>query len=182
MLELKTIYKNSKELKFYEELIVDSFNNTRKINNYSTNINHIDELWDILNIDYICIVLRQNKYIGFILNNIHKNNKEISFQIFVYSRACPMSLRSLTKCALFRSMYIIKDDPDLLFFEFVTHHPALVTVIKSYFLNFLETHYLNSNYIICNLNINSEIRNIINSHINKYIGSDYNKNNFKLNF
>ena len=186
MLEIITINKDdNKEYNdiHWKDLVIDSFNNFHKQNDYQNEINkNFEEFWSTLNVEKIHLVLRQNKYIGFFINTYNKINKEISFKLFSHPRSCPMSLRSITKAAIIRVLLELKlNITDYNTLEFVTWHPSLLQVVKQLIPD-VTIHMLNSNYII-GIKIFSinEVENI-NTVVSKYIDitEQYNNDFYKI--
>lgn len=99
MLQVITIDKSETETnnKLWKDLLINAYNYTYKNNDFSKEItdDNLETFWNYLHTDSVQIVLRQNKFIGFFFNKINSINKEITFFLFIYSQACPMSSRSL---------------------------------------------------------------------------------------
>ena len=189
MLEVLTINKDNdvSNIKLWKGLLIDSFNTFYKQNNYRHEIKDkkdLNEFWSFINQDFVHIVLKQNKFIGFFINKIHTSNQEISFQLFSHPLSCPMSLRSITKAALFRSFMLFLDSPgEFTNLEFTTWHPSLITVIKT-FIPDIEVTMINSNNIICYKNIEHETLLSLKISILRYTDitdiQQYNKNKYKI--
>lgn len=64
----------------------------------------------------IYMVLKSDRFIGFF-----NTPRDKSFEIHVYPRACPMSAKTILRCALLHTM---REGEDILF---STYHPTLVT-------------------------------------------------------
>lgn len=189
MLEVITI-ENKKDSEksndaIWKDQVIASFNSFYKQNNFSESIDKkssLEQFWSFIKTDKIHLVIKQNKFIGFFINVTHKSNKELSFMVFSHPNACPLSLRSILKCALFRSFILVSKTPSLYEnIEFVTWHPALVTVIKS-LVPHVEVHYLNATYIICNITITQFIISLFNATISKYLENPQhlNENSYKI--
>lgn len=152
MLEVITLYRN-KDKEYndiqWKNLVIESFNNFYKQNDYLEEIDKdFDIFWDTIDQDSIHLVIRQNKYVGFFINTYNSINKEISFQLFSHPLSCPMSLRSITKCALIRTFFQLKTNIDSYnVLEFITWHPSLLQVVKQLIPD-VSIHMINSNYII----------------------------------
>lgn len=189
MLEVLTINKDNdvSNIKLWKGLLIDSFNTFYKQNNYRHEIKDkkdLNEFWSFINQDFVHIVLKQNKFIGFFINKIHTSNQEISFQLFSHPLSCPMSLRSITKAALFRSFMLFLDSPgEFTNLEFTTWHPSLITVIKT-FIPDIEVTMINSNNIICYKDIEHETLLSLKISILRYTDitdiQQYNKNKYKI--
>ena len=189
MLEVLTINKDNdvSNTKLWKGLLIDSFNTFYKQNNYRHEIKDkkdLNEFWSFINQDFVHIVLKQNKFIGFFINKIHTSNQEISFQLFSHPLSCPMSLRSITKAALFRSFMLFLDSPgEFTNLEFTTWHPSLITVIKT-FIPDIEVTMINSNNIICYKDIEHETLLSLKISILRYTDitdiQQYNKNKYKI--
>ena len=180
MLEVITINKNEKEVNEiqWKDLLIDAYNNTYKNNDFNIEITRktdLDDFWTNLDSDVAHVVLKQNKFIGFFIRQINETNKEISFKIFVYSRACPMSLRSLTKCALISCLLVYLENQNTIDkFEFVTWHPSLISVVKNFLT--LKTHFITSNYIIGYSSFKEENPETLDLLVKKYLEDSTNIN------
>lgn len=189
MLEIITLNKKDDDSnnKLWKGLLIDSFNKFYKQNNYRYEIkekSNLKEFWSFLDLEEVHIVLKQNKFIGFFINKIHTSNQEISFQLFSHPLSCPMSLRSITKAALFRSFMLFLDSPgEFTNLEFITWHPSLVTIIKT-FIPDVEITMINSNNIICYKAVNYELLTSFRVLLLKYLDlkdiQQYNKNQYKI--
>lgn len=178
---LETITINKYDNKFNEvqwgSLLLDSYNNTRTNNDYTEEALNLDDFWRILDLEEIHIVLKQNKFIGFFIRLFNEINKEISFKIFVYSRACPMSLRSLTKCATISVLvYYFKNNTNIEKLEFTTWHPSLVNVVKN-FIN-ITTHYITSDHIICYISLSDIDKQALEHLLKEYTKEDISNINY----
>lgn len=157
MLEIITVKQSPETLEynehFWKDLLIDSYIKFYKQNDYRYSIDKnektkLDVFWELLDVSEVHVVMKSSKFIGFFINTKHKGNKEISFKVFSHPLACPMSLRSITKAALFRAfMIFIEDLENYNELEFTTWHPSLISLIKT-FIPDLEVTMINSSYIV----------------------------------
>ena len=187
MLQVITIDKSETETnnKLWKDLLINAYNYTYKNNDFSKEItdNNLETFWNYLSTDTVQIVLRQNKFIGFFFNKINSINKEITFFLFIYSQACPMSSRSLMKCAVIRSLLISKKKKkDINKLEFFTWHPSLIHVARNIIP--ITTHMITSDYIVCYLPFDNLLEDLTKNKLKLYLGvEDYHtidSDNFKV--
>ena len=188
MLEIISI-NNNKESKnsnetLWKNLLIESYNKYRKYNDFSVELSvqdSIDLLFSTLKEDTIHIVLKRNKFIGFFINQIHTRNKEITFKVFSHPLSCPMSIRSITKAALFRAFIIFIEDRSLNQLEFTTWHPSLVSLVKR-FIPELQINLINSTTIICYKEITKLDLENFNKILSRYLDDfkHLNKNHYKI--
>lgn len=191
MLEIITVEQSPETLEynnhFWKDLLIDSYNKFHKHNDYKYSIykdarTSLDAFWELLDVSEVHVVMKSNKFIGFFINTKHRDNNEISFKVFSHPMSCPMSLRSITKAALFRSFMLFIEDLDTYSeLEFTTWHPSLVTLIKN-FIPDLEITMINSSYIVCYKKVTSKDISSFKTTISKYleIVEHPNKNKFKI--
>ena len=187
MLQVITVDKSETETnnKLWKDLLINAYNYTYKNNDFSEEItdNNLETFWNYLHTDTVQIVLRQNKFIGFFFNKINSINKEITFFLFIYSQACPMSSRSLIKCAVIRSLLIsFKNKKDINKLEFFTWHPSLIHVARNIIP--ITTHMITSDYIVCYLPFDNLLEDLTKNKLKLYLGvEDYHTidiDNFKV--
>lgn len=99
----------------WDNLLLHSFNHSCDKYGYD----EVDRYNQIRELGEIYVVLREDRFIGFFLYGD-------DFKLFMYPRACPMSLRSLLKAALLRTML---DNPKTIVFS--TWHPSLVSYART---------------------------------------------------
>ena len=176
-----TIIKQSKDTldKTLIKNIVESYNNYYTNNDYSEEVLKLDmdSLWNIIDVEHLFIVIRNHRFIGFFIIKTHELNKEISFQIFLSSFACPKSNVSLTKCAVSRCLLEFVNNPEYRYLEFVTGHPLLASAVKD-FVPSLEITMITPRHIVCHKEINdSELlyfRTFIKSYMTPETPDNYN--------
>ena len=168
----------------WKNLLIESYNAYRKLNDFRYDIeskNNLEEFWKLIESDVVHLVLKQNKFIGFFINTEHRANKEVSFKVFSHPLACPMSIRSITKAALFRAFMMFIEDPSLTELEFNTWHPSLATAVKR-FVPDLEVTLINSKAIVCYKKISSKDLRSFSNTLLKYLDNtqQLKKNHYKI--
>lgn len=129
MLEVKLLHKDDPSIEIqWKSILIESFNHSYKANGYKEDIerHRLDMFWETINKEAVYIVIRQNKAVGFFFIEGE------GFKLFMYPRACPMSLRSILKCALFKIMEMSLEDSSIQMIKFNTWHPSLVSLVKTY--------------------------------------------------
>lgn len=179
MIEIQTLQRYSKDVNPFVDLLIDTYETSSDVNGYPVkDLNSIEDFWKNVSSPLVHIVLKNNKFIGFFTNKVTHN--KVSFDIFVFSRACPLSARSLTKAGLYRSLMLYLEDPQIHKLEFVTHHPSLATVIKQTVPN-VKFHYTSNTHIFCEI-INLGHKDIvkIKEHLDKVLSIPYDKNKYNI--
>ena len=92
-----------------------------------------------------------------------------------------MSIRSITKAALFRAFIIFIEDRSLNQLEFTTWHPSLVSLVKR-FIPELQINLINSTTIICYKEITKLDLENFNKTLSRYLDDfkHLNKNHYKI--
>lgn len=93
----------------------------------------------------IYMVLKSDRFIGFF-----NTPRDKSFEIHVYPRACPMSAKTILRCALLHTM---REGEDILF---TTYHPTLVTTAL-YLLPDMKVVQYSPSDIECSYKANKEV-------------------------
>ena len=179
-----TLESENSNNNLWKDLVIESYNKYRKYNDFSSEVQNrkdLKEFWDLIKSNEIHLVLRQNKFIGFFINTYHNKNKEISFKVFAHPLACPMSIRSITKAALFRSFIVLIENKDIVNLEFVTWHPSLASAIKV-FIPDLKITMINSSTIICSKEVVKKDLENFSTILLKYLDStqQLKKNHYKI--
>lgn len=168
-----TIIKQSKDTldKTLIKNIVESYNNYYTNNDYLEEVLKldIDSLWNIIDVENIYIVVRNYRFIGFFIIKTHDANREVSFQIFLSSFACPKSNVSLTKCAVSSCLLMFTQNPGKYsFLEFVTGHPLLASAVKT-MVPTLEITMITPRHIVCHREIQDQELNYFRTFIKSYM-------------
>lgn len=178
-IEVIKLYKDDPLVdKLWSNILIDSFNYSQKKYGYNIELNKdINLFWDTIQKDFVYVVLKQNKGIGFLFFDLKENN--LSFKLFVYSKACPMSLRTLLKAAIFRFMLeTLKDNSNVNSISFYTWHPSIVSLAKMYLSRLKITMYTPSD-IDCHLdNITEEEKEFFKKVLNKNIKQNTNNEKY----
>lgn len=178
-IEVKKIYKNDPLTdKLFGHILIDSFNYVRKNYGYTeeVDLHRLDRFWEIIDKEFVYVIIKQNKAIGFLFFLYHSEIKSLSFRLFVYSKACPMSLRSLLKVALFRFMLeVTSKQTDIEKLSFSTWHPSIVSLTKMYLPDLIISTYSPSDFE-CTKIVNEKDITYFTSILDKSI--TYNTNNF----
>lgn len=164
--------------KNFLKLLIQSFNYDCKQNDFKP-INSLEGLKTALGTDKIYIVNRQDKFIGFFVNPISSLNRDVSIKIFRYPMACPMSSRSLMKCAFLRAVgFYLKGEVDKV--EFNVWHAAFTHVVKS-IIPTVNLHSITSDYIICFHEFQEDMKSKYILILSRYMDQDLVNNEIELN-
>lgn len=172
MLRVESLnYNKNKDYieKHFGQLLLDSYN--YDCSNYKQKeVRDVQSIFSSLQTDEIYVVFRHSKFIGFFINPVINN--QISVKVFRFSFACPMSSRSLMKCAFIRSVgYYINNQEDISEVYFSVWHPALTHVLRA-IIPKLSIDNITSDYIICHYKFNeNEIPKLV-LILTKYLGTD----------
>lgn len=163
--------------------VVKSYNNYYELNNYEEDIGSLEhkKLWEILGVNSLYTVIKDNRFLGFFILKIHTTNQEISFQIFLSPLACPKSNMSLIKAAMSKSFSLFLQYPEKYkHFEFISGHPILVTTVKT-LLPKISSYMINPNHIVCYKEIKEEDLLYIKNFLTSYTKTDdYKYNSYEL--
>ena len=178
-IEVIKLYRDDPSVdKLWSNILIDSFNYSQKKYGYNIDLDKdINLFWDTIQRDFVYVVLKQNKGIGFLFFDLKEDN--LSFKLFVYSKACPMSLRTLLKVAIFRFMLeTLKEESDVKSLSFYTWHPSIVSLAKMY-LPKLQVNMHTPSDIDCSNNlVTPEEKEFFKNILNKSIKQDTNIQNY----
>lgn len=133
--------------KHFGKLLLDSYNYDCKQNDL-TNASSIEKIRAKLQTDHVYVVFRLSKFVGFFVNPTNLTVKEVSFKLFRYPQACPMSARSLVKAAFIRALLIgVLDRENFDRIEFVLWHLGFTHVVRS-IIPLVEIHNITVDHII----------------------------------
>lgn len=118
----------TKEESNWDDILIDSFNYCGKQYDYKE-VDNIEQFWNIIGKESVYVCINQNRAIGFFFL---EGDTDLTFKLFMYPRACPMSLRSLLKAALYRFM-LETTKSDISSLRFKTWHPSILSLAKMYF-------------------------------------------------
>ena len=179
MIEVIKLSKEDPSIdKLWSNILTDSFNYSQKKYGYNKDIGKdIKLFWETVQKDFVYVVIKQNKGIGFLFFDLKDN--VLSFKLFMYSRACPMSLRTLLKVAIFRFMLeTLKEESDIKSLSFYTWHPSIISLAKMYLPKLQITMYTPSDIDCFTNSITLEEKELFKIILDKNIKQNINIENY----
>lgn len=132
--------------------ILDCFNFSYKINDHEEEFDETvghEELFRELKSDKLLIVNRNNKDIGFFVNNVSYTNSSIGAYCYMSPRACKMAILNLVTCAIIRGGCLAKD-LNLDWIDVDTWHIMIVSLVKKFF-PVISVHFIRPEYYLMNM-------------------------------
>jgi hypothetical protein len=131
----------------FSAFLIDCFNHCYAINDFKSEIDTLEEFWNLIQEPEVYIVNKNNKIVGFFVQDIDHHSKAVGATIFIHPRSCPLSIVSCLKIATLRGLQYIVDN-NYEYIEFDTWAMFIANEVKKLVPN-LKIHTIRKEWLIC---------------------------------